>query len=141
MCQLEQAIKESETLRWAQANRDCKITEVPSWVIMVLMEDIIYNGSNLVEQVVMVLHGSWGGIMQDGYLECATEKLMTNVLLASLYEDGYIEISSGSLDDPSFFDFHHEMDVQITLTPTGEEAQVWEELDLFGSGAQQAMLQ
>jgi hypothetical protein len=141
MCQLEQAVKEAETYRWAQANRDCKITEVPNWLIMTLMEDIIYSGCNLIEQLVIVLHGSWVGVMQEGYLECAAEKLMTNVLLASLYEDGYIEISNGSPDDPRFFDFHHEIDINITLTPSGEEAQVWEELDLFGRGAHQAMLQ
>jgi hypothetical protein len=79
--------------------------------------------------------------MEDGYLEHATEKLMTNVLLASLYEDGYIEISRGLLDDPRLFDFDHDLDVQIALTPSGEEAQVWEELNLFEPTSQQIELQ
>lgn len=79
--------------------------------------------------------------MQDGYLKYATEKLMTSVLLASLYEDGYIEISHGALSDPRFFDFHHDLEVEISLTPSGEEAQVWEELNLFDPKVHQAALQ
>jgi hypothetical protein len=79
--------------------------------------------------------------MQDGYLEHATEKLMTNVLLASLHEDGYIEISPGLMDDPRLFDFDHDLDVQVSLTQSGEEAQVWEELNLFEPIAHQVELQ
>ena len=141
MCDLETAVKEAEILRWAQENRSCKITEVPHWVIMTLMEDIVYAGCNLIEQLVMALHGSWGAVMQDGYLKYATEKLMTSVLLASLYEDGYIEISHGALTDPCFFDFDHNLEVEISLTPSGEEAEVWEELNLFQPMTNQAALQ
>ena len=141
MCELEKAVREAEVLEWAEANRSCKITEIPHWVIMTLMEDIIYSGCRLIEQIVMALHGSWGAVMQDGYLECATEKLMTGVLLASLYEDGYIEISRGLLGDPRFFDFDHELDIEITLTPSGEQAEVWEELNLFEPTSYQAVLQ
>jgi hypothetical protein len=129
MYELERVVRESEVLEWAQGNRSCKITEVPHWVIMILMEDIVYSGCKLIEQIVMALHGSWGAVMQDGYLEYATEKLMTSVLLASLYEDGYIEISRGLLNDPCFFDFERELDVEIKLTASGEEAEVWEELN------------
>jgi hypothetical protein len=96
---------------------------------------------HLVEQLVMALNGSWGAVMQDGYLEHATEKLMTNVLLASLHEDGYIEISPGLMDDPRLFDFDHDLDVQVSLTQSGEEAQVWEELNLFEPIARQVELQ
>ena len=140
MDDLERAVRESEVLEWAQQNRSCKITEVPHWVIMILMEDIVYSGCKLIEQIVMVLHGSWGAVMQDGYLESATEKMMTSVLLASLYEDGYIEISRGLLDDPCFFDFDHELDVEITLTASGEEAEVWQELHQLEPVFQQAAL-
>ena len=141
MSDLERAVKEAEVLKWAQENRDCKITEAPHWVIMILMEDIVYSGCSLIEQIVMALHGSWGAVMQDGYLECATEKLMTSVLLASLHEDGYIEISRGLMDDPCFFDFDHELDLEITLTPSGEEAKVWEELNIFEPVSHHAGLQ
>jgi hypothetical protein len=141
MYDLDKAVKEAEIIKWAQDNRMCKLTEVPNWVIMTLMEDIVYSGCHLIEQLVMALHGSWGAVMEDGYLEHATEKLMTNVLLASLYEDGYIEISRGLLDDPRLFDFDHDLDVQIALTPSGEEAQVWEELSLFEPTSQQIELQ
>jgi hypothetical protein len=141
MYDLERAVREAELLEWAQGNRGCKITEVPHWIIMTLMEDIVYSGCNLIEQLVMALHGSWGAVMQDGYLERATEKLMTSVLLASLYEDGYIEISRSLQDDPRFFDFEHELDVEIALTPSGEKADVWDELNLFEPIAHQAVLQ
>jgi hypothetical protein len=141
MCELERAVKEAEVLKWAQENRSCKITEVPHWLIMILMEDIVYSGCNLIEQIVMALHGSWGAVMQEGYLEYASEKLMTSVLLASLYEDGYIEISRGLSDDPCFFDFDHELSVEVTLTPSGEEAKVWEELNVFEPVLHQAVLQ
>ena len=108
---------------------------------MTLMEDIVYSGCSLIEQLVTALHGSWGAVMEEGYLKCATEKLMTNVLLASLYEDGYIEISRGVMHDPCFFDFDHNLDVEITLTASGEEAQVWQELNLFEPFSYQATLQ
>ncbi len=141
MCNLERAVKEAEILKWAQENRGCKITEVPHSVIMTLMEDIVYFGCHLIEQLVMALNGSWGAVMQDGYLENAAEKLMTNVLIASLYEDGYIEIPRGLVDDPRLFDFDHELDVQVSLTPSGEEAQVWEELNLLEPTSHQVELQ
>ncbi|UCG11031.1 MAG: hypothetical protein JSU72_10700, partial [Deltaproteobacteria bacterium] len=83
--------------------------------------------------LVMALDNSQGPVMQDGYLEQTAEKLVINVLLASLYEDGYIEVSGGLLDEPRLFDFHHELDIQISLTSSGEEAHIWEELDLFES--------
>jgi hypothetical protein len=89
----------------------------------------------------MALHGSWGAVMQEGYLEHATEKLMTNILLASLYEDGYIEIAQGLLQDPRLFDFDHDLNVQVNLTPSGEEAQVWNDLNLFKPVAEQVELQ
>ena len=75
--------------------------------------------------------------MQEGYLEHAAERLMTNVLLASLYEDGYIEIAWDLLEDPRLFDFDHDLDVQVSLTPSGEEAQVWNDLNVFAPMAEQ----
>jgi hypothetical protein len=141
MTDLERAVKEGEILKWGQENRKCKITEVPHWVIMALMEDIVYFDCQLLEQLIMSLHGSWGAVMQEGYVELATEKLMTNVLLASLYEDGYIEISPGLLEEPQIFDFNHDLEVLVSLTPSGEEAQVWNELNLFESISQQAHCQ
>ena len=39
MFELERAVKEAEIIKWSQENRRCKITEVPHWVIMALMED------------------------------------------------------------------------------------------------------
>jgi len=141
MTDLERAVKEAEILKWGQENRHCKITEVPHSVIMALMEDIVYFDCQLLEQLIMSLHGSWGAVMQEGYLELATEKLMTNVLLASLYEDGYIEISPGLLEDPQLFDFDHDLEISVSLTPSGEEAQVWNELNMFESISQQAQCQ
>ena len=138
MADLERAVKEAEVLKWGEENRTCKITEVPHWVIMALMEDIVYFDCQLLEQVIVSLHGSWGVVMQQGYVELATQKLMTNVLLASLYEDGYIEISPGLLKDPQLFDFDHDHEVLVSLTPSGEEAQVWNELNLFEPISQQA---
>ena len=87
MSDLERVVKEAEILKWAEENRNCKLTDAPHWIIMALMEDIVYFDRHLVEQLVMALNGSWGAVMQDGYLEHATEKLMTNVLLASLHEE------------------------------------------------------
>jgi hypothetical protein len=75
--------------------------------------------------------------MQNGYLEHAAERLMTNVLLSSLYEDGYIEIARGLLDDPRLFDFDHDLNVQVSLTPSGQEAQVWNDLNVFAPTAEQ----
>jgi hypothetical protein len=105
------------------------------------MEDIVYFDCHLLEQLIMALHGSWGAVMQEGYLEHATEKLMTNVLLASLHEDGFVEISLGLMEDPRLFDFDHNLEVQVSLTPSGEEAQVWKELNPFEPMAHQAELQ
>jgi len=141
MVELERAVKEAEIIKWSQENRRCKITEVPHWVIMTLMEDIVYFDCHLLEQTIMALHGSWGAVMQEGYVEHAVEKLMTNVLLASLYEDGYIEIAQGLLDDPRLFDFDHDLNVQVTLTRLGEEAQVWNDLNVFTPIAEQVELQ
>ena len=141
MSELERAVKEAEILKWAQENRKCKITEAPHWVIMSLMEDIVYYDCQLLEQLIVALHGSWGAVMQEGYLEHATEKLMTNVLLASLHEDGFIEISRGLMEDPSLFDFDHNLEVQVSLTASEEEAQVWKKLNLFEPVAHQAELQ
>jgi hypothetical protein len=141
MSDLERVVKEAEILKWAEENRNCKLTDAPHWIIMALMEDIVYFDRHLVEHLVMALNGSWGAVMQDGYLEHATEKLMTNILLASLHEDGYIEISSGLMDDPRLFDFDHDLDVQVSLTQSGEEARVWEELNLFEPIACQVELQ
>jgi len=141
MVELEKAVKEAEIIKWAQENRRCKITEVPHEVIMVLMEDIVYFNCHLLEQTIMGLHGSWGAVMQKGYLEHAVERLMTNVLLASLYEDGYIDIGRGFLDDPRLFDLDHDLNVQVSLTPLGEEAQVWNDLHLFAPMAEQIELQ
>ena len=141
MSDLETAVKKAEILKWAEENRSCKLTDAPHGIIMALMEDIVYFDCHLVEQLVMALNGSWGAVMQDGYLEHATEKLMTNILLASLHEDGYIEISPGLIDDPRLFDFDHDLDVQVSLTQSGEEAQVWEELNLFEPIARQVGLQ
>lgn len=141
MSDLERVVKEAEILKWAEENRRCKLGDVPHWIIMALMEDIVYFDCHLVEQLVMALNGSWGAVMQDGYLEHATEKLMTNILLASLHEDGYIEISPGLMDDPRLFDFDHNLDVQVSLTPSGKEAQVWDELNLFEPIPRQAELQ
>jgi hypothetical protein len=141
MSDLERVVKEADILKWAEENRSCKLTEAPHWIIMALMEDIVYFDCHLVEQLVVALNGSWGAVMQDGYLANATEKLMTNVLLASLHEDGYIEISSGLIDDPQLFDFDHDLEVQVSLTQSGEEAQAWEELNLFEPIARQVELQ
>lgn len=124
-------LEEIEIIRWALANRQCKITAVPHWVIMALMEDIVHFECNLIESLVMALDKSQEVVLQNDCLERATENLMTSVLLASLHEDGYIEITADFLEDPYFFDFHHQFSVQITLTPSGEDARVWEELEVF----------
>jgi hypothetical protein len=123
--------KDAQVLRWAMANRDCTITEVPSWVIMALLEDIARYNAQLLEYLAMAFDDS-GGIVMDGTrLEGAVEKLMANVLLSSLHEDGHIEVGCGIFDEPLFFDLRSPLDVQIALTPSGEEAHIREELKLF----------
>jgi len=131
MVHSDKAWEEGQVLRWALAHPDCRITEVPSWVILILLEDITRWGCQLLEHLVMALDDSQGIVMAESHLDRAVQTLMTNVLLGSLYEDGYIEIPSGLLDEPRFFDLQHPLDVQITLTPSGEQAHIWEELELF----------
>lgn len=125
--------KDGQILRWALAHRDCTITDVPSWVIMILLEDITRYGCQLLEHLVMALDDSQGIVMNESYIERVVEKLMTNVLLSSLHEDGHIELVCGLREEPRFFDLHHPLEVQIALTPSGEKAHIWEELELFSS--------
>ena len=139
MQNLDKSLVDAEIIKWAMTNRSCKMTEVPQWVIMALLEDVVHYGCHLIETLVMALDDSQGPFMQDDYLELAAETLMTKVLLASLYDDGHIEIALDLLDDPRLFEFQHQFDVQITLTPSGDQTQMWEELDLF-RGASQAVL-
>jgi hypothetical protein len=123
--------KQGQVLGWALAHRECAITEVPSWALLILLEDIIRRDCQLLEHLVMALDDSQGIVMAESYLNRAVQMLMTKVLLSSLREDGYIELTSGLLEEPRFFDFHHPLDVQITLTPSGEQAHIWEELKVF----------
>jgi hypothetical protein len=125
--------KDAQVLRWAMANRDCTIADVPSWVIMTLLEDVVRYGAQLLEYLVMAVDDSEGIVMDGTRLEGAVEKLMTNVLLSSLHEDGHIEVGCSLLDEPLFFDLHSPFDVAIALTPSGEEAHIGEELELFTS--------
>lgn len=127
---LEKMLINSEVLRWALANPDCRITEVPHWVIMALLEDIVHHDCELVEHLVMALDDSQGKAMEADYLEAAAEKLMTNILLASLYEDGHIEILQDLLGEPRLFAPGDQPEINITLTPSGREIRIWEELDL-----------
>ena len=136
----DKAWKQGQVLRWALAHPHCTITEVPSWVTLILLEDITRWECELLEHLVMALDNSQGIVMAEGYLDRAVQTLMTNVLLTSLHEDGYIELASRLLDEPRFFDFHRPLEVQITLTPSGEQAHIWEELELF-SGSCRGSLQ
>ncbi|UCG13264.1 MAG: hypothetical protein JSU72_01875 [Deltaproteobacteria bacterium] len=129
--QQDKALKDAEVLKWAQENRNCRITRVPHWVIMALLEDIAHFGCHLTEQLVMSLDYSHCWVTEQGYLERTVEKLMHNILLASLYEDGHIEVCQDWEKEPRLFDFHNEIDIQIDLTPSGHEARSWEELSLF----------
>ena len=131
MGQSEKAWKQGQVLRWALVHPQCAITEVPSWVISILLEDITRWECELLEHLVMALDDSQGIVMAETYLERAVQRLMTNVLLTSLLEDGYIELASGLLDEPQLFDLHHPLEVQISLTPSGERAHIWKELELF----------
>lgn|SRR5512139_759959 len=140
MGQSDKAWKQGQVLRWALEHPHCTITEVPSWVILILLQDITRWGCQLLENLVMALDDSQGIVMAESHLGRAVQALMTNVLLSSLYEDGYIEFVSGLLDEPRFFDVHHPVEVQITLTPSGEQAHIWEELELF-SGSYQGSFQ
>jgi hypothetical protein len=124
--------KDAQVLRWAMANRDCAISAMPSWIIMALLEDIVRYRGQLLEYLVMAVDDSDEVVMDGARLEWAVEKLMMNVLLSSLHEDGHIEVSCGLLDEPLLFDFHDRLDVEIALTPSGEKAHVGEELALFG---------
>jgi hypothetical protein len=45
------------------------------------------------------------------------------------------------VDDPHLFDFDHDLEVQVSLTQSGEEARVWNELNLFEPIARQVELQ
>lgn len=132
--------KQGQVLRWALAHPHCTITDVPSWVIMILLEDITRWECRLLEHLVMALDDSQEIVMPESYLDRAVQTLMTNVLLSSLHEDGYIELASGLLDEPRLFDFHHPIEAQISLTPSGEQAHIWEELELF-SGSYRGSLQ
>jgi len=133
--QSEMILEDSEVLKWALANRHCKITEVPHWVIMALGEDIVHCGCHLVEQLVIALDGSQNWVVDKRCFERAIEKLMTNVLLASLHEDGNIELSDDFVEILRLFDFNHEIDIRIDLAPSGQEPQIWGELDLLGGAA------
>jgi hypothetical protein len=127
----DKAWKEGQVLSWALAHPRCTITEIPSWVILILLEDITRWDCQLLEHLVMALDHSQGIVMAESHLERAVQTLMTNVLLSSLHEDGYIELASRLFDEPRFFDFHSPHEVQITLTPSGQAAHLWEELELF----------
>jgi hypothetical protein len=140
MGQSDKAWKQGRVLRWALAHPHCTITEVPSWVILILLQDITRWGCQLLEDLVMALDDSQGIVMAESHLDRAVQTLMTNVLLSSLHEDGYIELALGLPDEPRFFDFHHPVEVQITLTPSGEQAHIWEELELF-SGSHRGSFQ
>jgi hypothetical protein len=131
----DKAWKQGQVLRWALAHRECAFTEVPSWAILILLEDITRWDCQLLEHLVMALDDSQGMVMAESYLDRAVQTLMTNVLLSSLHEDGYIELASYLPDEPRFFDFHHPLDVQITLTPSGEQAHILEELELFNGSS------
>jgi len=128
--------KDAQVLRWAMTNRDCPITFVPSWVIMTLLEDIVRYRCQLLEYLVMAFDDSEGVVMDGTRLEWAVEKLMFNVLLSSLHEDGHVELGCGLLDEPLFFDLHNPLDVEMALTPSGEKAHIREELELFRSNQQ-----
>lgn len=140
MGQSDKAWKQGQVLRWALAHPHCTITEVPSWVILILLQDITRWGCQLLEDLVMALDDSHGIVLAESDLDRAVQALMTNVLLSSLYEDGHIDFVSGFLDEPRFFDCHHPVEVQITLTPSGEQAYIWEELELF-SGSYRGSIQ
>jgi hypothetical protein len=114
------------------ANRNCTISAVPSWVIMALLEDIVRYRGQLLDYLVMALDDSDAVVMDSARLKWAVEKLMMNVLLSSLVEDGHIEVGCGLLDEPLLFDFHNRLDVEIALTPSGEKAHVGQDLALFG---------
>jgi hypothetical protein len=131
MVQSDKAWKRGQVLRWALAHPHCTITEVPSWVILILLQDITRWGCQLLADLVMALDDSQGIVMAKSHLERAVQTLMTNVFLSSLYEDGYIEFVLGLRDEPRFFDCHHPVEVQIILTPSGEQAYIWKELELF----------
>jgi hypothetical protein len=130
MVQSDKAWEEGQVLRCALAHPDCRITEAPSWVILTLLEGITRRGCRLLEHLVMALDDSQGIVIAESHLDGAVQTLIMNVLLATLYEDGYVEFLSGLLDEPRFFDFQHPLDVQITLTPSGEQAHIWEALAL-----------
>jgi hypothetical protein len=124
--------KDAQVVRWAMANRDCTISAVPSWIIMALLEDIVRYRGQLLDYLVMALDDSDAVVMDSARLKWAVEKLMMNVLLSSLHEDGHIEVGCGLLDEPQLFDLHNRPDVEIALTPSGEKAHIGEELALFG---------
>ncbi|MFP3870397.1 MAG: hypothetical protein ACLFVT_05895 [Syntrophobacteria bacterium] len=127
----EKVLENTEVLTWALANRGCKITEVPHWVIMAFLEDFVHFGCHVSEQLIVALDDTQRAAMEEGDLECRVEKLMTNVLISSLYEDGYLEVPDGWLDELGLFDFHHRIDLHITVLPSEEGTHPWEELDLF----------
>jgi hypothetical protein len=115
--QPEKVLKNTEILRWALANRRCKITEAPHWLIMALLEDIVLTECHLIEQLVKALDEFQDWVTEDGYLERSVERLMNNVLLASLHEDGHISDSCGLLNEVYLFEFHNGLNIQIDLAP------------------------
>ena len=79
----------------------------------------------------MAVDDSDAVVLDGSRLKWAVEKLMMNVWLSSLHEDGHIEIGCGLLDEPLLFDLDNRLDVELALTPSGEKAHVGEELALF----------
>ena len=115
--QSEIVLRNTEVLRWALANRSCRITEAPHWLIMALLEDIVLRKCHLIEQLVKALDEFRGWVNEEGYLERSVERLMNNVLLASLHEDGHISDSCGLLNEVYLFELHNGLDIQIDLAP------------------------
>jgi hypothetical protein len=120
LCQWEEVERDADVLQWVMANRNCKITEVPHWIIMALMEDVAHCSSVLTEQVVKLLDDSIAWAADPHYLKHCVEKLTNNVLLASLYEDGNIQNAQGLLHVLCLFDFKHKLYIDIDPVLFGE---------------------
>ncbi|MBW1981142.1 MAG: hypothetical protein JRJ12_07955 [Deltaproteobacteria bacterium] len=114
-------------LEWALIHKDVALTEVPNWIVMTMLEDIAQNNGQLIEQMVMAVSEPQSEIDEMDFMRQATQKLMANVLLASLHDDGYIIFN----EQVGFFDFSTLPGRHVCITESGMEAQVWEDLAMF----------
>ncbi|MBW1981770.1 MAG: hypothetical protein JRJ12_11175 [Deltaproteobacteria bacterium] len=111
----DKVMKDCEVLKWASEHRSCRISEVPNWVIMTLLEDIANYDCHLVEQLVRQFDNSHSWVTEEHYLDRLVEKFMNNILIASLYEDGLFLESQDVIGEIKLFELQNGPQIQVDL--------------------------